>query len=117
MAQIQAETPNNNFAILNIYSVIEPGTLLNYDLHLGDSVLCRVNNNLRTTVPVKRNGKYSLWAMTDVKSEIPIDIKFGCIYYLRCGISRGALDDKPVLELVEPEIGRQEFDIFKPGKK
>jgi hypothetical protein len=117
LAQIQAETPNHNFAVLNIYSVTEPGTLLNYDLHLGDSVLCRVNNNLKTTIAIKKDGIYSLWAMTDVKSEIPIDIKFGSTYYLRCRVLKGAMADSPVLELVEPEIGSQEFDIFKPRSK
>src|SRR5665647_156074 len=76
-----------DYAILNVYRYGGAGALIAYDLNLGDSVICRVKNNFKTTLHIKKDGLNSLWAKTEAKSEVPIDIKMGKTYYLRCGIT------------------------------
>jgi hypothetical protein len=116
LIQREVGTLNHNYAILNIYSDPAPGVILNYDLHLGDSIICRVKNNLKATIAIKMEGLNSLWAKTDARSEIQIDIKYGHTYYLRCSTSNGELVVRPILEIVDPNIGIKKFDIFSNSK-
>lgn len=43
-----------DYAILNIYRYGGPGFLVNYNLYLGDSIICRVKNNFKTTLYIKK---------------------------------------------------------------
>ena len=116
LLQREEVTLNRNYAILNIYSDPGPGIILNYDLHLGDSIICRIKNNLKTTIAIRKEGLNSFWAKTDARSEIQIDIKYGQIYYLRCTISNGELVEHPILEIVDPNVGSKKFEIFSNSK-
>ncbi|HAN79563.1 MAG TPA: hypothetical protein DCQ31_18275 [Bacteroidales bacterium] len=102
-----------DYAILNIYRYSGAGALVGYDLYLGDSVICRVKNNYKTTLRIKKDGINTLWARTEAKSEAPIDIKMGKIYYVRCGITMGAFVGRPKIELVNSKTGKAEFESFK----
>ena len=106
-----------DYAILNVYRYGGTGALVNYDLYLGDSVICRVQNNYKTTLYIKKDGLNTIWAKTESKSEIPIDIQMGKTYYLRCGITMGILVGRPKLELVDRKIGKAEFESFKAKNK
>ena len=108
---------NVDYAILNVYRYGGTGALVNYDLYLGDSVICRVQNNYKTTLYIKKDGLNTIWAKTESKSEIPIDIQMGKTYYLRCGITMGILVGRPKLELVDRKIGKAEFESFKAKNK
>ena len=87
--------------------------MVGYDLHLGDSTICRVKNNFKTTLYIKKDGLNTLWAKTETKSEVPIDVKMGKTYYLRCGITMGAFVGRPKLELIDSRTGKAEFQSFK----
>ena len=102
-----------DYAILNIYRYSGSGALVSYDLYLGDSIICRVKNNFKTTLLIKKDGLNTLWAKTEAKSEVPIDIKMGKTYYLRCGVAMGAFVGHPRLELVDWKMGKAEFESFK----
>jgi hypothetical protein len=102
-----------DYAILNVYRLKGPGSLVSYDLYLGDSLLCRVKNNYKTTIRIKKDGLNTLWAKTESKSEVPIDIKMGKTYYLRCGIKMGVLVGRPSLFMVDSYTGASEFETFK----
>ena len=102
-----------DYAILNVYRNGGVGALIAYDLKLGDSVICRVRNNFKTTLHIKKDGLNTLWAKTEAKSEVPIDIKIGKTYYLRCGITMGAFVGHPKLELIDSKTGSAEFESFK----
>ena len=106
-----------DYAILNVYRYSGPGALISYDLHLGDSVICRVKNNFKTTIHIKKDGLNTLWARTESKSEIPINIKYGKTYYLRCGLSVGFFVGHPQLELIDWKAGKSEFESFKAKNK
>lgn len=100
---------NRDYAILNIYSVSSPDNFVSYDLYLGDSVLCRVTNNLKKTIAIKKEGLTSIWAKTGTRAEIQIVFKFGEIYYLRCYQSTENLVDRPIIEIIDTTTGSQEF--------
>ena len=102
-----------DYAIINVYRYGGSGTLVSYDLYLGNSVICRVRNNFKTTLYIEKEGLNTLWAKTEAKSEVPINIKMGKTYYLRCGISMGAFVGRPVLELIDSKTGKDEFEFFK----
>ncbi len=111
VAKKEKQVPlDDNYAILNIYRPDGVAVSLNYDLHLGDSVICRVKNKFKTTIRINKEGSNVLWAKTEAKSEVPIDIKMGKTYYLRCGTTMGAVIGRPQLELVDNETGKAAFD-------
>lgn len=106
-----------DYAIINVYRYGGAGALVNYDLYLGDSVICRVKNNFKTTVQTKQEGLNSIWARTEAKAEIPVDIKYGKVYYVRCGIGMGVFVGQPTLELVDSKTGKAEFEAFNAKNK
>ncbi len=108
---------NADYAVLNVYRYSGPGALVGFDLYLGDSVICRVKNNFKTTLYIKKDGLNTLWAKTEVKSEVPIDVKMGKTYYLRCGIVMGAFVGRPKLELIDFRAGKPAFESFKAKNK
>jgi hypothetical protein len=101
-----------DYAILNIYRYGGVGAFVSYDLYLGDSVICRVKNNFKTTLHISKDGLNTLWAKTEAKSEVPINVKMGKTYYLRCGITMGAFVGHPHLELIDSKTGKSEFESF-----
>lgn len=101
-----------DYAILNIYRPRGIGPLVSYDLYLGDSAIYRVKNRQKTTLYIKKEGYNSLWAKTESKTEIPINIKVGHTYYLRCSVTMGAIVGRPSLELVDSKTGKLEFNAM-----
>ena len=104
--------PDVDYAILHVYRMGSKGALVNYDLHLGDSIICRVKNNFRTTLHIKRQGVHTLWARTEKKVELPINFELGKTYYIRCGISIGAFVGWPTIELMDKKMGKAEFNYI-----
>ena len=103
-----------DYAILKVYREKNfSGAIIAYNLQLGDSVICRVKNNFRETIHIKKDGLNTLWAKTESKVEIPINIKHGKTYYLRCGIKMGAFVGRPSLELVDSNTGKYEYESIK----
>lgn len=108
-----------DYALLYVYRYGGTGALISYDLHLGDSTICRVKTNSADTIRITQEGKTTLWASTEAREELPIEIKKRNEYYIRCGLSLGVLVGRPSIEQVGREYGKQEFDaiILKKKKK
>jgi len=104
---------NADYALLHIYRNSGIGALLNYDLHLGDTTLCRVKNRWKKTIKIRKDGYNTLWAKTEAKKELPIKIELGREYYVRCAVTMGALVGHPSLELVDNVSGKAEFNAVK----
>lgn len=96
-------------AVLYVYRTGGPGAFVSYNLSMGDSVICRVTNKFRRIVDIRTEGTYELWAKTESKTSVPIEIKKGHSYYLRCGIGMGVLVGRPTLDLVDRRTGKAEF--------
>jgi hypothetical protein len=102
-----------DYALLHVYRPSGVGPLVNYDLYLGDSLLCRVKNNWKQTIKVKKDGLNTLWAKTEKKVEAPINIEIGREYYVRCAVTMGALVGRPEVEVVSKAAGKMEFQSIK----
>lgn len=102
-----------DYALLHIYRSGIVGFLVEYDLHLGDSVICHVQSDWRKTIRIKKDGLNTLWARTEAKEEIPIDIKMGNEYYIRCDVTMGAFVGHPSLKLVGKDVGKYEYKSVK----
>lgn len=101
-----------DFAILYVYRPSGPGTMVGYDLHLDDSVICRVSNNTKQKIFIKKEGPISLWAKTEAKSDVPLNVEFGREYYLRCTIGMGVMVGHPKLQLIDGSYGDLEYDAI-----
>ena len=106
-----------DYALLHVYRAGGPGTLISFDLHLGDTVICRVSNNWKETIKIDKDGLNTLWARTESKTELPINIKLGNEYYIRCKVVMGVLVGRPSLEIVDNQIGKLEFQSVAQKKK
>ena len=101
---------SDNYAMLHIYRL---GGLLSssmsYDLHLDDRVVFLAKKQSKITIRVTSEGMKTLWAKTESKVEISVNIKLGQEYYIRCGIDN-AFFLEPKLEIVDNEKGKVEFN-------
>jgi hypothetical protein len=116
---INDDQPESEYALLHVFrqntNII--GGIINYDLHLGEEVICRVSNNWNETIKITKEGLNILWAKTERKVELPIDIQFGKEYYVRCSIIRGIFIGRPKLELIDNQEGIVEFQAIQEKKK
>lgn len=106
-----------NYAKLYVYRVGGPGSLIGYNLFLGDSLIGRVKNNSRLVIKLTKEGMNTLWAKTEAKSEVPIVVEFGREYYLRCSVTMGVMVGHPQLQLVNHKTGKMEFEPKKKKKQ
>ena len=108
-----------DYAVINVYrpAYIPYGAYINYNLHLGDSIICRVKRNFCESIKIYKDGYNSLWAKTETKTEIPIKVEFGKIYYILCSTSKGIFTARPYLEIVDTKEGKFEFDDIQRSKK
>lgn len=104
---------NADYALLHIYRFSGFGPMVNYDLYLGDSMICRIKNKTNTTIKVRKDGLNTIWAQTEAKTEMPINIKFGNEYYIRCSLSTGLVMARPKIELIDNKTGLLEFESVK----
>ncbi|MEO7992659.1 MAG: hypothetical protein ABI663_24115 [Chryseolinea sp.] len=116
IASIDSTLLNADYALLHIYRQDGVGVLVSYDLHLDDTVICHVSNKWRKTIKIKKEGSYMLWAKTETKEELPIDISFGHEYYIRCGLTMGVFVGRPSLNIVSNETGKDESQSIKLSK-
>ena len=116
VAEDEIVDPNVDYATLNIYRYSGAGALVSYDLYLGDSIICRVKNKSKQTIQVNKLGYNSLWAKTESKAELPVNLKAGHQYYIRCGLKMGIMVGRPSLELIDNKTGKMEFESIKTKK-
>nr|NQU90035.1 hypothetical protein [Bacteroidota bacterium] len=83
----------------------------------ADAVICRVKNKFKTAITVTEEGKLTLWAKTESKTDLSINVEFGNEYYIRCGVSMGFFVGHPTPELVDSKTGKLEYESFKAKKR
>lgn len=106
-----------DYATLNIYRYAGSGSLVGYNLYLGDSLICRVKNNFKRSIKIQNMGEQVLWAKTEKKVELPITIEQGRNYYIKCDLTYGAMVGRPKMNIVPYHIGKSEFELFEAKNK
>lgn len=99
-------------ALIHVYRSNAIGSLVSFDLYLGDKLLCQVKNNWKMSIPITSAGLNSIWIRTEKKTELPIRIELGKEYYVRCSALMGFATARAGLELVDNTTGKLEFDAI-----
>ena len=100
-----------DYAILYVYRTAQPdGYERGYNLHLNDSVICRINKNCRQEIKLYKKGLNALWGETEARDSAVINVKFGEEYFLKCTLKMGILIGRPDMELMPKELGRFEYE-------
>lgn len=98
-------------ALLHLYRPGKvAGAMVGYDTYLDGEKVWRAKNGSKTTIRLTNEGTAVLMAKTESRKELPLDIRFGHEYYVRCGIKMGVAMGRPKLELVDCGTGKAEFD-------
>jgi hypothetical protein len=105
-AALPAGTP---YALLHFYRPGKmAGFLIGYDVHVGDSVGYRARNGSRGEVRRRVPGPVMVWAKTEAREELVLDVQPGREYYVRCTIGVGAVVGRPHLQQVSVAQGQKE---------
>ena len=114
---------DKQYALLHIYRFDGPSSWLRYNLKLGDTTLCRVKNNFKTTLKLCKEGS-NLITINKRKRGLPLDVVFGEEYYLRCTINGNSsigvgvngmevtVATSPSIDFISNTIGALEFEAF-----
>lgn len=106
-AVLPAGTP---YALLHLYRPGKmTGFMIGYDVHVGDSVKYRARNGSQGEVRRLVPGPVTVWAKTESREEISVDVQPGREYYVRCTIGMGAVVGRPHLQQVTVSQGRKEI--------
>ena len=92
------------------------GAAIGYDIYLDDSVICRISNNSKFEIKVHKTGSHKIWAKTEAKAIVPVNIKTGKSYYIKCGIQTGLWVGQPQMNLIYPTQGKEEYALMKERK-
>jgi hypothetical protein len=101
-----------DYAILYAYRPTGAGALIGYNLHFGDSVICRMKNYSKYEIRLYKEGPTTLWAKTEAKSSVPINVKFGEEYYVKCTIVMGVFVGEPDLRIIENDLGEASYAVI-----
>jgi len=115
--EVDSAMMNADYALVHLYRPSGTGALIDYDVYLNKVVIATMSSNSYKTVAFKNEGLVTLWAKTESKSEVKIDIKHGKHYYVRCEMTMGVLIGRPNLVLVDNRTGKIEFEAIKNRKK
>jgi len=104
----------DQFATLYVYRPKNfTGSAISYDLHIETIDMCRVKNNSKFELKIRKEGKVFVWSKTESKSACLLDVKFGETYYIKCTVGMGLLVGHPELNIVDPIIGAMEYSQVK----
>ena len=105
-----------SYALLYVYRPKSSvGSVVQYSLHDGDSAICKMKNGNGFIIKMTKPGKTTLWARTEAREEVTLDIKPGKVYFVRCSVKMGVLVGEPKMDLVNTRVGLAEFGKVKVG--
>ncbi len=111
------------YALLYVYRLRNfAGAAIGYNLKLknnviNDSIIGRVKNNSKFAVKLYQEGKTEIWAKTESRKTVTIDVRFGGVYYLKCWIAMGVFVGEPDFKIVSGEVGAGEYEKVAGQKK
>ncbi len=112
-----AVSEKQDYATLYIYRLADTLALEgSYHIHLNDSDICTVKSKSRDEVKVYKEGPAKLWAKPEKEHGAKLDLKFGSVYYVRCGLIKGEIRMVPVIEVVDNTTGAKEYGAQKNKK-
>lgn len=94
------------YAILYIYRPTSSfGSLVHYQVNADDTPIGRAMNGIAYKVKITKEGELNLWGSTESKTGYKLQVKFGKVYFIKCGVQRGFFFGLPDIHLVRPKKG------------
>jgi hypothetical protein len=103
----------NNYALLHFYRYTTFGVAARSYVYLGDSLAWKGKNYEWESFKVKEEGRVLIRAGLDGKTLVPIRVRFGNEYFVRCNLSVQAAMSGEFAELVDTQTGREELAALK----
>jgi len=95
-------------AVIYIYRPSFMGAAIVYDVKRGDDVI--ITTKARGYYPyVTDPGEVELWARTESKASVTLDVKAGEVYYVKAGVGVGLLAGRPRLNVVLASEAEEEI--------
>jgi hypothetical protein len=99
-----------SYALLYVYRPMNgKGGLISYNLHVDDSMVCRVTNGSRSVIKLPHTGETHIWARTEARKELPLIVKPGKVYFLKCEVNMGVMVGHPQFAFVDDYDGYIEY--------
>ena len=99
-----------DYAVVYFYRYSGTGLIVNYDVHIGDKKVFRSKAPSKAEVKVYDEGEFEIWAKTEAKEVLVLEIEKGRDYYVRCGVDIGIIIGRPTLERVPVDSGKAEYE-------
>jgi len=110
VVQISEYQLSDDCALLHLYRpATKIGVAVSFGVHIDNEMVFMARYNSKTTVRVTQEGLKTLWARTEVRTELPVDIKMGHEYFIRCNVGVGAFVGRPRIVLVDNSEGRKQY--------
>jgi len=112
---ITSANDSTKYALLYVYRPRNfVGSIMSYKLKVSNGtykemVVGSVKNNMKFVVKLYQEGPTEIYAQTEAKTVVKLNVKFGSSYYLKCGISMGAFVGRPALDLIYPAQGELDY--------
>ena len=118
-AELNSLLPDTaSYALLFVYRPRSgKGSIIQFNIHADDSQICRVSNGSYFRIKLFKKGPTSIWARTESRMDLSIDVKPGQIYFLKCSVAMGVMVGEPDFELIDPYNGYQEFKLCENHKE
>ena len=104
-----ASVPQDKAVIYIYRSPSFVGGAVSYDVHDGE-------NGVVTSLPnggyypyIRSPGEVEIWAKTESKSSVTLDLKAGDVKYVKGTLGVGVLVGRPHLSVVSDEVGQSEI--------
>ena len=111
MGVVSKKASQGKYAVLNIYRPKKRGhSFASFTINVNDSAVCKIKNNTRYTIRIYKFGATEIWARSESKSSLTMNLEMGKEYYLKCRAKSGMWAEVPDLVLMDPAQGKIEFD-------
>lgn len=86
------------------------GVSQGYEVKLNDSTIYELEQDKPAVIRIYRKGDYVLSALTGKLTQLNLKLEKGRDYYIRCGEYEGSFLEKPKLQMVIEDFGRNEYE-------
>ena len=108
---VSKKATQGKYAILYIYRPkSRKKSFASFTINVNDSAVCKIKSNARFTIKLYRFGNTEVWAKSESRSSLTMNLEMGKEYYLKCKVKKGFWAESPDLALMDPKQGKAEFD-------
>jgi hypothetical protein len=103
-----------HYAVLYLYSPLTAkSSFLKYSVYVRDVPIWKFRWEKYLAVRIYKEGKTDIWTHTERGSSVPVDIRFGKAYFLKCSVNGSGFVGSGAIRLVEPRTGVKQFRFDK----